>query len=134
MDSTNQATLLKYAVALVIGFIKSKSAIAIARMQGKDLCRSLTAKGPAQVFALHSEAIFATSHLLGFSYAPRIKNLKRQRLYIFNSRRQTDGSTWKILPTGYVDSDRIILYWDDILRFIGWQSKKCSIARGDGGP
>jgi hypothetical protein len=31
----------------------------------------------------YSEAIFATSHLLGFSYAPRFKNLKRQRLYIF---------------------------------------------------
>jgi TnpA family transposase len=55
-----------------------------------------------------SEAIFATSHLLGFSYAPRFKNLKRQRLYIFNSRRQADRSTWKILPTGYVDTDRII--------------------------
>ena len=36
----------------------------------------------------YSEAIFATSHLLGFAYAPRFKNLKRQRLYIFNSRRQ----------------------------------------------
>jgi hypothetical protein len=28
----------------------------------------------------YSEAIFATSYLLGFSYAPRFKNLKRQRL------------------------------------------------------
>jgi uncharacterized protein YbcC (UPF0753/DUF2309 family) len=65
-----------------------------------------------------SEAIFATSHLLGFSYAPRFKNLKRQRLYIFNSRRQADRSTLKILPTGYVETDRIIQYWDDILRFI----------------
>ena len=65
----------------------------------------------------YSEAIFATSHLLGFSYAPRFKNLKRQRLYIFNSRRQADRSTWKILPTGYVDTERIIQYWDDILRF-----------------
>lgn len=66
----------------------------------------------------YSEAIFATSHLLGFSYAPRFKNLKRQRLYIFRSRRQADRSTWKILPTGYVDSERIIQYWDSILRFI----------------
>jgi putative transposase len=31
------ATLLKYAVASVIGFIKGKSAIAIARMQGKEM-------------------------------------------------------------------------------------------------
>ena len=30
-----------------------------------------------------SELVFAVSHLLGFSYAPRFKNLERQRLYIF---------------------------------------------------
>lgn len=65
----------------------------------------------------YSEAIFATSHLLGFSYAPRFKNLKRQRLYIFSSRRQAERSTWKVLPTGYVDTERNIQYWDDILRF-----------------
>ena len=34
----------------------------------------------------YSEMIFGTMHLLGFSYAPRIKNLKRQRLYTFKSR------------------------------------------------
>jgi TnpA family transposase len=33
-----------------------------------------------------SELVFGVSHLLGFSYAPRFKNLKRQRLYIFKSR------------------------------------------------
>ncbi len=30
----------------------------------------------------YSEAIFGTTHLLGFSYAPRIKNLKKQSLYL----------------------------------------------------
>ena len=38
----------------------------------------------------YSEAIFGTSHLLGVSYAPRFKNLKRQRLYIFRSRHRGD--------------------------------------------
>lgn len=33
----------------------------------------------------YSEAIFAAAHLLGFSYAPRIKNLKKQIFYIFKS-------------------------------------------------
>ena len=28
-----------------------------------------------------SEAIFGISHLLGFSFEPRLRNLKRQRLY-----------------------------------------------------
>jgi TnpA family transposase len=34
-----------------------------------------------------SELVFAVSHLLGFSYAPRFKNLPRQRLYIFRDRK-----------------------------------------------
>ena len=66
----------------------------------------------------YSEAIFATSHLLGFSYTPRFKNLKRQRLYIFKNRQKDDRSTWRIKPTGYCDVDRVFQYWDDILRFI----------------
>ena len=66
----------------------------------------------------YSEAIFATSHLLGFSYAPRFKNLKRQRLYVFKRRQKDERSTWKIKPTGYCDTDRVIGYWDEILRFI----------------
>jgi TnpA family transposase len=47
-----------------------------------------------------SELVFGVSHLLGFSYAPRFKNLKRQRLYIFKSHRGLDRSVWKIKPTG----------------------------------
>ena len=35
---------------------------------------------PADAFGF-SELVFAVSHLLGFSYAPRFKNLPRQRLY-----------------------------------------------------
>jgi TnpA family transposase len=66
----------------------------------------------------YSEAIFAISHVLGFSYAPRFKNLKRQRLYIFKSRRSLDRSSWKIKPAGYVDTDLILQYWDEFLRFI----------------
>ena len=34
-----------------------------------------------------SELVFAVSHLLGFSYAPRFKNLQCQRLYIFRNRK-----------------------------------------------
>ena len=66
----------------------------------------------------YSEAIFGTSHLVGVSYAPRLKNLKRQRLYIFRSRQHLDRSEWKIKPTGYCDEESIIQFWDDILRFI----------------
>jgi TnpA family transposase len=65
-----------------------------------------------------SELVFGVSHLLGFSYAPRFKNLKRQRLYIFKSRRGLDRSAWKIRPTGYIDDELPIRHWDDILRLI----------------
>jgi TnpA family transposase len=65
-----------------------------------------------------SELVFAVSHLLGFSYAPRFKNLKRQRLYIFKSHRGLDRSVWKIKPTGYIDDELAIQHWDDILRLI----------------
>ena len=40
----------------------------------------------------YSEAIFATTFLIGVSYAPRIKNLKKQTLYIFKSRKSNDDS------------------------------------------
>jgi TnpA family transposase len=65
-----------------------------------------------------SELVFAVSHLLGFSYAPRFKNLQRQRLYIFKSRKRLDRSTWKIKPAGYADDEIVIQQWDEILRMI----------------
>jgi TnpA family transposase len=71
----------------------------------------------------YSEAIFATSNLLGVAYAPRFKNLKRQRCYIFRCRQSVDRSSWKIKPQGYVDEDHIIQFWDDILRFIADQTQ-----------
>jgi len=66
----------------------------------------------------YTEAIFGATHLLGFSYAPRIKNLKRQHLYLFKSRRDADRAQWKITPSGYVDTEVIIEHWNDILRLI----------------
>lgn len=66
----------------------------------------------------YSEAIFAITYLLGFSYAPRIKNLKKQTLYIFKSRKQDHQSTWSVQPTKYVNEALIEECWDDILRLV----------------
>lgn len=66
----------------------------------------------------YTEAIFGATHLLGFSYAPRIKNLKRQHLYLFNTCRELDRSSWKITPAGYVEDEVIVAHWDEILRLI----------------
>lgn len=66
----------------------------------------------------YSEAIFGATHLLGFSYAPRIKNLKKQSLYIFRSRKKVDRSDWVITPDKYINDSLIKKHWDDLLRLI----------------
>ncbi len=66
----------------------------------------------------YSEAIFGVTHPLGFSYAPRIKNLKKQSLYIFKSRKNMDKSNWKITPDKYVNESLIEDNWDDFLRLV----------------
>jgi hypothetical protein len=50
-----------------------------------------------------SELVFAVSHLLGFSCAPRCKNLERQRLYIFRSRKGSDRN----------GASKLRVFWDD---------------------
>lgn len=52
------------------------------------------------------------------AYAPQFKNLKRQRLYLFRSRKNADQSDWRIKPDAYRDINLIHSHWDDILRFI----------------
>jgi TnpA family transposase len=66
----------------------------------------------------YTEAIFGATHLLGFSYAPRIKNLKRQQLYLCKTRRELDRTHWKITPAGYIEDEVIVAHWDEILRLI----------------
>jgi TnpA family transposase len=65
-----------------------------------------------------SEAIFGATHMIEVSYAPRLKNLKRQKLYIFKNQNSTDRSSWKIVPSAYIETDLIEENWDDILRLI----------------
>lgn len=66
----------------------------------------------------YSEAIFAVAHLLGISYAPRLKSLDQQTLYIFRSRRDADRSSWTVTPGKYVNAELVLANWDDILRVI----------------
>ena len=66
----------------------------------------------------YSETIFAVTHLLGFSFAPRIKNLKKQILYMFKSHKKSDHPEWQIRPDKYVNEEIIKETWDDILRLV----------------
>lgn len=63
----------------------------------------------------YTETIFGLTHLLGFSFAPRIKGLGKQTLYIFRPKNRVDPE-WKIAPDKTVNVDLIRANWDDLLR------------------
>ena len=44
-----------------------------------------------------SEIVFGALHLLGFAFAPRIKDIKRQQLYAFRKRREYEQEGYNIL-------------------------------------
>jgi len=66
----------------------------------------------------YSEVIFATTFLLGFTFAPRLQNLGRRQLYAFEKRKSYEERGYQILPDAYIDTELIEAHWDDILRFI----------------
>ncbi|MDA0813878.1 MAG: Tn3 family transposase, partial [Verrucomicrobia bacterium] len=66
----------------------------------------------------YTEAVFGLTHLLGFSFAPRIKGVGKQRLYLFRGHDRTNREDWKIAPAGYVNDALIRDNWDDMLRLV----------------
>ena len=65
----------------------------------------------------YTEAIFGITHLLGFSFAPRIKGVGKQTLYIFKPDRLA-GRNWIIGPDKTVNEARIRENWDTLLRLV----------------
>lgn len=68
----------------------------------------------------YTEIIFGATHLLGFGFAPRIKNIDRQQLYTFH---ETPIKTYQdkgfaLVPKKYINEDLIKEHWDEILRFM----------------
>lgn len=66
----------------------------------------------------YTETIFAITHLLGISFAPRIAKLKKRNLYSFESKKTYQNKNYKILPDGYIDIKLIQENWEDILRLM----------------
>ncbi len=66
----------------------------------------------------YTEAIFGATHLLGFSFAPRIKKFSDQKLYSFLPRNEYEKKGYKILPDSKIDWKVIEENWDDFLRLI----------------
>lgn len=65
----------------------------------------------------YTEAIFGLTHMLGFSFAPRIKGVGKQTLYAFKPRNQS-AQDWTIIPDKTVNEAVILENWDDFLRLV----------------
>ena len=65
-----------------------------------------------------TEIVFGVTHLLGFSFAPRLKQLSKHRLYSFEKRKVYEDLGFEILPKLYINTKLIEDNWDDILRFV----------------
>ena len=66
----------------------------------------------------YTEAVFAATHFIDVAFAPRIKNLKKQNIYAFSSKKTYENKGYKVLPSRTIDQNLIIKYWEDILRFM----------------
>ncbi len=61
-----------------------------------------------------TDHVFGLCHLFGFRFAPRIRDLKDRRLYLFPG--QTPQPILDPLVGGFVDVHHITAHWNDILR------------------
>lgn len=66
----------------------------------------------------YSEMIFAATHLLGISFAPRIKSFRDQQLYSFESPSALKALGYKVFPKKRINTKIIQEQWDYILRLI----------------
>lgn len=66
----------------------------------------------------YTEQIFAVSHLLGISFAPRLANIGKQQIYGFSTKATYRKKGYAILPSRTINQRLILKHWDEILRFI----------------
>lgn len=65
----------------------------------------------------YTEAVFGLTHLLSFSFAPRIKGIGKQTLYIFRPKARGDEN-WTIKPDKAINDAAVRENWDDLLRLV----------------
>lgn len=75
----------------------------------------------------YTEAIFGLTHMLGFSFAPRIKGIGKQTLYTFKPKAQAPKE-WAIRPDKTVNETVVMENWDDFLRLVATIKLKESTA------
>ena len=72
----------------------------------------------------YNELVFGITHLLGISFAPRIKNLKDQKLYSFIKKSDMKNKGYKVSSDRKLNINLIKNNWDDILRFVATIKQK----------
>ena len=65
----------------------------------------------------YTEIIFGLTDILGFSFAPRIKNFKDQQLFGFYAPKYYHNLDYALTPKRKINTQKIKDNWDDILRF-----------------
>ena len=63
-----------------------------------------------------TDHVFAMMHLLGFRFAPRIRDLPDKRLFV--PRRPSNYPAIKVLIGGTINAKRIRTHWDETLRLV----------------
>lgn len=66
----------------------------------------------------YTEVVFGLTHLLGLSFAPRIKGIGKQKLYLFRGHDRNIREEWKISPDNYINDVLIRENWDELLRLV----------------
>ena len=66
----------------------------------------------------YSDLIFAITHLLGISFAPRLAKIKKRSLFSFEKRNVYQKKGYKVLPDYCINVRLIEENWDDILRLV----------------
>ena len=65
-----------------------------------------------------TEIVFAITHLLGISFAPRIRDFREQRLFATEARSIFKAKGYIVIPDQKIDTKSIEDEWDDILRLV----------------
>jgi len=66
----------------------------------------------------YTEILFGVLHLLGFTFAPRIKDVPGQRFYALTTRKAYALHGYKLVPHAAVQTQQVAAQWDEILRFV----------------
>lgn len=65
-----------------------------------------------------TESIFAATHFIGTSFAPRFKRIDHQTLYGFSAKQTYVKKGYKVIPSRAINQTLIQKHWEDILRFM----------------